>query len=140
MLNYNSVINKIGDEETLLRFYFPEFELEELILSPLRQDTNPSFRFYYDRYGNLSYKDFSTGDYGGLLQFLSELHNTDTSTMLKKIDYDHNLNLNGTSEPITLVNDSDKLSSNPKTVTTPKKVVDIRVKTREYTYYDMFTP
>jgi len=54
------------------------------ISSPLRADLNPSFSVFLANNGLWMYKDFSNGDSGTAIQFISKLHNI---TYSEAIDY-----------------------------------------------------
>ena len=77
-----------------------EKELGEIphkcINSPLREDNNPSFSVFLANNGLWMYKDFSNGDSGTAIQFISKLHNL---TYSESIDYINGLKIVYSKQP-----------------------------------------
>lgn len=55
------------DEEDLVSRYFGVKKIPSLICSPLRKEKHPSFRFYYGKNNRIRFKDFATGQSGGII-------------------------------------------------------------------------
>lgn len=68
------------------------------ISSPLRADLNPSFSVFLANNGLWMYKDFSNGDSGSAITFISKLHNI---TYLEAVDYIKGLKIEfNTTKPV----------------------------------------
>lgn len=65
------VLSKEVDFPVLLNEIFGITKIPCLIKSPLRDDKHPSFKIYSPDGVNLYFKDFSTGEHGGMLKFFS---------------------------------------------------------------------
>ena len=65
------VLSKEVDFPVLLNEFFGITKIPCLIKSPLRDDKHPSFKIYSPDGVNLYFKDFSTGEHGGMLKFFS---------------------------------------------------------------------
>lgn len=79
-------IFSVFKETEVLSSVFPEVRsLPCLINSPLRVDNNPSFSLFVDSKEHVRYKDFATGDKGGLLDLLCKYWNCTFSQCLEKI-------------------------------------------------------
>lgn len=77
-------ISNISEYE-LASFYLGVKSIPCLINSPLRKDSNPSFALYSPSNDRVNYKDFATGEGGGLLSLLSKMWICDISEVRKKI-------------------------------------------------------
>ena len=65
------ILSKEVDFPVLLNEFFGITKIPCLIKSPLRDDKHPSFKIYSPDGVNLYFKDFSTGEHGGMLKFFS---------------------------------------------------------------------
>lgn len=72
-------------EFDILSFYTGINKVPSLINSPFRKDNNPSFGIYSPDGKRIFYKDFATGDRGGLFDLLSNLWGTDFNSTLGRI-------------------------------------------------------
>lgn len=84
-INEEEVFKNISETE-VLSSVFPEIKsIPCLINSPLRKDNHPSFGIHVDKEGHLRYKDFATGEGGGLLSLLCKYWNCSYSQTLQKV-------------------------------------------------------
>lgn len=65
------VYHKISDYDIFSK-YIPGFKVNNLIRSPLRDDSHPSFSTYRTN-NSIRYRDFSTGDNGNAIEFVKKL-------------------------------------------------------------------
>jgi len=95
----------------IFKFYIPgNWEVNDIMCSPLRKDDNPSF-LVGNKYGELNFKDFAVSDHkGDVFNFVKlkfGLPNLDA--VLRLIDQDLNLGIGSGSEirtsPITQINE-----------------------------------
>lgn len=77
------ILKKV-DEFSILKEYIDIDIIPCLIHSPLREDNNPSFSFFYIG-NNILYKDFSTGESGNLWTFLKKLTNKTIEELCEEI-------------------------------------------------------
>lgn len=94
-LTINTVLNLISSYD-IFRYYMPhrDWELNHAILSPFRKENSPSFCIG-NKYGNLSFIDFGTGEHGDCFEFVKILYNLSSiEQVLKKIDVDFGLGFN----------------------------------------------
>lgn len=62
---------KVSDYDIFSR-YIPGFKINNLIRSPLREDSHPSFSTYKTS-NSIRFRDFSTGDNGNAIEFVKQL-------------------------------------------------------------------
>lgn len=68
---------EISPEDIIAKF-IGEYEVNQLMRSPLRDDNNPSFKFFYTtkiQPSRLFWKDHSTGEGGDAINLVAKLHN-----------------------------------------------------------------
>lgn len=82
----------ITDLEILDR-YFSINKVPTIIRSPLRQDRNPSFKFFTKDGYKIYYKDFSNGDSGSIYTLLSKLWSTDYKGVAERLYNDFSLGI-----------------------------------------------
>lgn len=80
---YSDILKTISEEEIL--FSYTNLSVPILIKSPFRKDNNPSFSIYQTPLGKIKYRDFATGDSGGLLDFLSMWLNKSHAEIIDQI-------------------------------------------------------
>lgn len=68
------VINKYGEKSIYEHFLGHPFIDGKVFSSPFRTDTIPSFCIHKNRTGRYRFKDFGTGDEGGVLDFIKMLY------------------------------------------------------------------
>ena len=78
-LNQNHNINKDYilqrcSQEQLYEFYIGDCIIGGRINSPLRKDDCPSFSLFYNKKGDIYWKDFGSGKYGGIWNLVMELY------------------------------------------------------------------
>lgn len=81
----NLDVNAI-DEFYLVNRYLNVNKIPCVINSPLRKDTHPSFSIYSKDGVHVRYKDFATGDTGGIFDLLQKMWNLSFKEMLNKIN------------------------------------------------------
>lgn len=118
------ILSKEVDFPVLLNEFFGITKIPCLIKSPLRDDKHPSFKIYSPDGVSLYFKDFSTGEHGGMLKFFSLYWGVSIPKAVEKL----NKNLIETKD-----------NSNKKVVTV-KHTLDssknIEVKVRNWKPYD----
>lgn len=86
-LNYKSTdfLNYISELD-VFRHYLGNFRLGSVIKSPFREDKQPSFGVYPTKEsGKLVYHDFSTNEYGGVIDFVRKIENMGFAEAINKI-------------------------------------------------------
>lgn len=74
----NIRINYQLDELKLLFYFLGELPVNQLINSPLRKDENPSFMIHYNPDGKVYFRDFASGEYGGIMTLIQLFLGLDT--------------------------------------------------------------
>lgn len=120
------ITSKISEGE-ILSHYLGVTEVPSVINSPLRKDNHPSFGIYSPNGVKISYKDFSTGEGGGLYDLLSKMWKIPFPKVLEKIYHD----LPQMHIKPTIVKSSVK--TNTKTSTDS----DLKCRIREWQQYDI---
>lgn len=72
-------------ELDILSYYLNINKIPCIINSPLREDKRPSFGFYSPNGTNVYFRDFSTGEHGGVFDLLCKLWNMSLSDTLYRI-------------------------------------------------------
>jgi len=86
---YKEILERVhNDENVLLSIYLEVVKIPCLINSPLRDDKKPSFRFLKDRYGNIHWIDFTTGESGNLIDFLMAYLKLNYEALIDRLDTD----------------------------------------------------
>lgn len=123
-LDVNELIKKVG-EETILTHYFNVTQIPCVINSPLRKDKHPSFAILYTKSQRIMYKDFATGESGGLFDLLQRYFNDTFENTLLRVYEDLKYNIVSQNK----VQKLDKFTILPS--------IKIKVKTREWLPYDL---
>ena len=76
---------KTVSEGAVLSYYLGITHIPTLIQNPLRKDTHPSLGFYSFDGKRVFYKDFATGDRGGVFDFLQKLWNCSYADVISRI-------------------------------------------------------
>lgn len=117
-------------EANIAAKYFGLTEIPCVILSPLRPDNNPSFSFYsFD--GKIRYKDFGTGEGGGLFDLLSQMWHLPYDKVLERVANDFLTHKDNT-ELITK-----EFNGSTKVVIKEKQKSKIEIKVRNWRPYDI---
>lgn len=96
-------IRKRVSEIVLWRYYIGhDFKLNVGFNAPHRIDESASFALKFDSKGRLVFKDFSTGHYGDIFQFLQVAHNITFIESLWKVNVDFGFNLVNRSNSIVV--------------------------------------
>lgn len=80
------ILSRVSEYD-IYSHYLGEFKVGAIYNSPFRRDDNPSFGVYYSKRGNcLLFKDYGTGECGGVVKFVSLITGkTDYQEILKDI-------------------------------------------------------
>ena len=84
------ILTKVSEEE-LFDFYTNGLPSDTLSISPLRNETNPSF-IYGKREKQWQYKDFANDEYGNIIDFIRSKYKCTYSESLNIIINDFNIN------------------------------------------------
>lgn len=79
---------KVTTEGAILNRYFGINKVPCTISSPLREDNNPSFRFFSPDGSNIRYIDFTTGERGDIFDLLGTLWKCNFQKVISKIYHD----------------------------------------------------
>ena len=80
---------KIITDIEVFRYYLGDFNIGESILSPLRQESRPSFCIFYHNEGKgLRWKDFGTGESGDAIELVRRLFGISYGAAVKKAELD----------------------------------------------------
>jgi len=138
-LSMDSVLSKISEYDIFM-YYMPykNWKLNEVCLSPFRQEKSPSFIIGNKR-GFLSYIDFGNTSFrGDCFTFVKQLFNLSTlNDVLQKIDFDFGLGIRGIKKDYKLI------VSDYKQPEITKRNTFIQVSTRPFTkeeleYWNMY--
>lgn len=118
-----ALIFKYIDEYDVFEYYLGEdLELGELVSSPLREDTSPSFNLFKHYSGKIYWKDFAYG-YGDCIKLIEELFNIDRVYAIEKLCNDFDL--------VNTDFNLDKLSNNRiKKIKKDKKICKISISSK----------
>lgn len=84
---------RLISEEDIMRYYVGfDYVVGKAYVSPLREDSNPSFALYYTKSGSIRFKDFN-GDQGNCFDFIILKTGLDFMDTLKLVIQDFNLPL-----------------------------------------------
>ena len=72
-INKDYILQKCSQEQ-LYEFYIGDCIIGGRINSPLRKDDCPSFSLFYNKKGDIYWKDFGSGKYGGIWNLVMELY------------------------------------------------------------------
>lgn len=78
-------ILSVTSDLDILYYYFGDVKFYEAVNSPLREDRHPSFGFYISSSGRVRYKDYSTGEGGGIFDLLMSYWRVDYKTVLERV-------------------------------------------------------
>lgn len=128
-ISKEDIFNNFSETE-VLSSVFPEIKsLPCLINSPLRKDNHPSFGIFVNSGNKIKFKDFATGEGGGLLDLLMKYWNCSFNKVLEKLN------------SMLIVNkkiDVKRKSSTYCGITVHKNVASrLEVKIREWKDYDI---
>lgn len=84
-LDYHKLSEEV-DFPRLLNEFFGITKIPCLINSPLREDKHPSFKIYSPDGVNLYFKDFSTGEHGGMIKLFSLLWGTTMAEAVNRLN------------------------------------------------------
>lgn len=82
-ISMEDILSMVTDFDILFH-YFGHIEFNTAINSPLRKDNHPSFSFYVS-HGKVRYKDYATGDSGGIFDLLMAYWGESYSSVLHRI-------------------------------------------------------
>jgi len=91
-LTSEAILAKTSEAE-IYRHYIGDFYVGSVMNAPYRKDSNPSFSIYYNKAGQLKWKDFGKNKSGDVFNLLELILNVDFYSVLKDIDSSMNLGL-----------------------------------------------
>ena len=91
-LSVENILKKTTEAE-IYRHYIGDYQVGQIMSAPYRKDRNPSFSLYYNRYGQLRWKDFSKGYNGGIFDLLVLITGRPFNEVLLDVDRSMNLGL-----------------------------------------------
>ena len=118
-------------EADIVGTYFGVSKIPCKMNSPIRVDKHPSFSFYVTETGHVGYKDYATGDSGGVIKLLQQYWNCSFTDVLNRL-YDDIIDDKGVEIVET---DRSKVKRNPVKIDYTKS--DINVHIREWKQYDL---
>jgi 5S rRNA maturation endonuclease (ribonuclease M5) len=116
-------------ESDILNCYLGVRNIPCVINSPLREDKRPSFGIYSNDGHKIYWKDYGTGEKGGLIDLLSLLWSIPYSKVLERIWRDINKLENSNLKP--------KQKLKLKTLKDHKSTITLKCKVREWRDYDL---
>lgn len=90
-INLLEVIKESFTDEELFKFYFGNFKMNQVYNSPLRNDNNPSFSFFWYNNNGIRAKDFGTGKMYSPIDYVMEMYSLTYKEALFKICSDFNI-------------------------------------------------
>ena len=129
-ISLEEISNKV-DEFNIAARYLNITEVPCVICSPLRDDRNPSFGIYTFDGDKIHYKDFATGDKGGLFDLLSKMWGLSYAEVLEKVASDFNI-YKATNKLITKISKG----GYTKIALKEKEPSKIEIKVRDWKQYD----
>lgn len=131
-----NTILKLLSEEELYRYYFnSKYELKRAYSSPFRRDERPSFSLFYSpsTVCKIRWRDFATGESGGIFDFIMKKYLCNLYESLVIIDNDFNLGLRnktgGVFERPTITNLHSIISSSDMVLEYKKNTrIDVRIR------------
>jgi len=87
-LTYDKLLSKLNPFHIYAYYIGKEVKLNRPINSPLRSDKNPSWTLFRGRSGDIMWKDFATGDSGGVVQLVGKMYELKYYKALEKIWFD----------------------------------------------------
>lgn len=119
------IFNNLTETEVLASVFPKVKQLPCLINSPIRQDNHPSLGIYVSDSGNIRYRDFATGDTGGLIDLLCSYWGCNFKQCIERISL------------LTTI-DAHVQQKYTKSIKTYKKAeFTLEVKVREWQDYDI---
>ena len=82
-ISVEDILSRVTDFDILFH-YFGHIEFNTAVNSPLRKDNHPSFGFYVS-HGRVKYKDFATGESGGIFRLLMAYWGKSYNSVLHRI-------------------------------------------------------
>lgn len=125
----DNILRYITERAIFERYLGHSVEIKEMYLSPLREESTPSFNIYENRYnGRLWFNDYG-GISGDCFKLVEELYGETFMDALARINQDFNL---GLGSAFSTVPNIAEYTRQPLT----KKEFEIEVKLQDYTYQD----
>jgi len=101
MLNSENILNRLSEYQLFAYYLGNSFTVGKVFSSPFRTDRTPSFCIYRSSGDTLRFKDFSTGENGGIFDFISQKLGLNFIDVLYQINTDFNLNLECSKREVT---------------------------------------
>lgn len=127
--SFKEILEKISGQD-LLSHYLGINELPAIMLSPLRSEKKASFAIYPTSNNSIMYKDFTTGEYGGIFDLLKGCWNISYKDTFEKIRDD----LDNIPSSVIIVNDKKSPIKNSRTMSFNIKV---ECKVRQWKDWDI---
>jgi len=142
LLSFDTLLQNVEPYQIFSYYLGKDIRLSKAMQSPLRKDSNPSFALHISKTGYLYYNDWSTGDWGGPVQFVKKLFNLpDLYSAASKINYDMGLGLyddrmRGDS-PEKYHGFKTQFSQSEIELIAKESSIDIKIKQREWSEEDL---
>lgn len=134
-LTKETILKYVDERKIYEQVLGHEAELYQLIKSPLRQDKNPSFNLYINKYnGRIWFKDLGTGKSGDCFRLIEMLYGYSYHETLLYIDDLFNLNI---AKGESFINN--KPNQFPSRISKPKRRSLIQIKHKPFNQYDLTT-
>lgn len=128
-VSVSEIESKIDDFQ-LLQYYFG-INKTGLYKSPFRSDSKPSFGIY-QQYGRIKFKDFATGEFGGIYELIGLKENLSFNEVLQKIVNDFALKTDG-----IVVTSNPKPKKNEIYCKKEEKTKNISIRVRDWNKEDI---
>lgn len=86
-LTLNQIFERVSDFD-ILTYYLGYFNIPCSIKSLIREENNPSFGLFYNDCGQISWKDFKTGQYGNVINLLQIKFQLTFAELITKLNND----------------------------------------------------
>ena len=134
-LTSENILCRLSEYQLFAYYLGNSFTIGKVFSSPFRTDRTPSFCIYRSGSDTLRFKDFSTGENGGVLDFISQKLCLNFTDVLYQINTDFNLNLDCVKKDVNKINGYIATDKEIKEI--PKRYSEIDIKVRNYVQEDL---